>query len=105
MNKIRLDLAELKVESFVTSDTEREGEGTVFAMANTVCDATCNGGETCDGGHGCSGSDGGCPDYTDPELLSCTGGGDPTQLGCDTGDCPTELDCSEEATACGGPTD
>jgi hypothetical protein len=71
--KIRLDLDDLKVESFVTS-RGRVRDGTVFGMSpNTVCEDTCNEvSPTCVPG---------CPDSnfcnwtTDENEASCTGGG------------------------------
>jgi hypothetical protein len=42
MKKIRLDLDALKVDSLVTSEGGAQSDGTVFAMAVTNCDATCN---------------------------------------------------------------
>lgn len=103
MKKIRLDLDALKVESFVTSHMAGTSEGTVFAMINTVCDATCDGMlPTCRGDQGdCDWSDE-CENWTDPEELSCTGG-QLTFTACDPHE--TEQECSEELTVCCGPTE
>jgi hypothetical protein len=78
MKKIRLDLSELKVESFVTSDGAAGAGGTVFGMDATNCDDTCNPGEyTCNGLGQCYQSDG-CP-WT-LGAITCTIGPGPTEL-------------------------
>lgn len=92
MKKIRLDLDDLKVESFVTSEGGSSADGTVFGMGNTECDNTCEGvGATCDG-NGCP-SAGDC-DYTAAGALTCTGGPGASAM-CETGA------CTYPATICG----
>lgn len=104
--KIRLDLNDLKVESFVTSEGMTLKEGTVFGMnPNTVCEWTCNGVEpTCEAG--CPQSDH-CNWTTDAQAQTCTGGPGggtlpppPTVAGCGTGDTCPETPESCEGTQC-----
>lgn len=86
MNKIRLDLSELKVESFVTSGGSAGAGGTVFGMGATECDDTCNPGAfTCQGLPGC-GQSNDCGNWTLGDL-SCTVGGGGDSLWC-TQTCP-----------------
>lgn len=78
--KIRLDLNDLKVESFVTSEGMTLREGTVFGMGNTFCDVSCNEvSPTCDGvGMECDSGD--CNWTTDEYAQSCAGPGPGTTL-------------------------
>lgn len=94
MKKIRLDLDSLKVESFVTSEGGPSPAGTVFGMAATECDNTCEGiGDTCDPRQqGCQ--TGEC-NYTAAGALTCTGGPGASAL-CETAACSvpvTICDC------------
>ena len=99
MKKIRLDLEALKVESLVTSEGGSEADGTVFAMAATNCDPTCN--EFHDTCHP-------YPDPCDwPEATqnqwtlgdySCTGVGNTNGVGC----LETE-GCTEGGETCDDP--
>jgi len=113
MKKIRLDPGDLRVESFVTGDAVGSEPGTVFQMANTQCDHTCDGAlPTCVGGQNCDGESDGC-DWTNLDAISCTGGGTtgpsfptaPGHGGCTEG-CTYLTDCEEEGTEdigeCGG---
>jgi hypothetical protein len=103
--KIRLDLNDLKVESFVTSEGMTLKEGTVFGMSpNTVCEWTCNEvTDTCDGIGACVNSNQ-CNWTTDAQAQSCQGGGTggtlpppPTIAGCGTGET-----CPETPDSCDG---
>lgn len=79
--KIRLDLSDLKVESFVTSEGMTLKDGTVFGMANTACEWTCNEvTETCDDGVACHGQSADCDWTTDQGALSCATVGTGTTL-------------------------
>lgn len=102
MKKIRLDLSELKVESFVTSGGPAGAGGTVFGMDITNCGDTCDGIPTCNGVGACYSI--GC-DFTGAGI-SCTigpGGGsdyptdacgcDPGGNGTDPGDATCEYPC------------
>ena len=103
--KIRLDLDALKVESFMTSGGAEGEEGTVFAMANTVCEWTCNGvSPSCDGAQGCGHSLQECNDYTNGGTC---GPQNPTfgclsQIGCYTWEetCVGENTCNPCAASC-----
>jgi hypothetical protein len=76
MKKIRLDPGDLRVESFVTGDAVGSEPGTVFQMANTYCDHTCDGAmNTC---HGAGECDSDMCDWTNLGAMSCTGGGGPS---------------------------
>jgi len=85
VKKIRLDLSELKVESFVASGGAAGAVGTVFGMDDTNCGATCNPAlDTCDGGE-CGWSNT-CP-FTNFGLSCTEYTGGPT-------DFCTEVDCT-----------
>jgi hypothetical protein len=104
MKKIRLDLSELKVESFVTSAGAAQ-EGTVFGMANTICETTCDGiGETCNGA-GCP-SDADCQDYTADDEQSCTstdcGGGTIPSPDTDAVEWSCDGTCDQTPDSCDG---
>jgi hypothetical protein len=82
MNKLRLHVEDLSVESFATGEQRREGMGTVHAHNHTrgghlTCGGTCNGGVTCD-----------CPITVDETCLEPCG---TTLCGPDTSvTCPIE---------------
>jgi hypothetical protein len=100
MNKLKLDLEDLSVESFATTPEPRAEGGTVFGQQCTcytqctcpgcpTCDASCNGtcGGTCDAS--CNGTCGGTCGATC--YASCYGTCDPTwDASCDTCDCTNE---------------
>ena len=101
--KIRLDLNDLKVESFVTSEGMTLREGTVFGMLpNTICEWTCNEvSETCMSP--CPNSEQ-CNWTTEAQEESCQG---PPTTGTlppppTIGGCPTGDTCPETPDSCDG---
>ncbi len=107
-NKIKLNLDDLKIESFVTSNGAAP-DGTVFAMANTICENTCNEvSDTCNGAMECQEVGFGhlsddCMWTTDQNAPSCTGGGQGGTLGCTGGGGgETEETCPETPESCEG---
>ena len=108
--KIRLDLSDLRVESFVASEGMTLKGGTVFGMANTVGEGTCN-----EVTHTCNdaGGPGGCQSIvnancnwtTDENAESCTAGywtggtGNPSFDPCTGYTCP-ETPASCDAGPC-----
>jgi hypothetical protein len=100
MNKLKLNLEELAVESFATTPEPRSEGGTVFGQQCTcytqctcpgcpTCDASCNGtcggtcGATCDAS--CNGTCGGSCDFSCDTCnwsCKCTGFNGNTCYGC-----------------------